>query len=1118
MTATLAAALMNSIVLGSIIAIAVTLLLRVIPRSALNAATRYAVLWIALAIIVFLPCARLPLPSWTFRRPPPVAAVPVHRVPAIPAGVVADRSPDPETGAIPPAAAATAPVGLARNPVFAVRTAGVRWPGIILSVCGVLSAIMLLRLILSYIALERMKRRAIPATPSQSRRAEEWLAACGSRRRKVQLKISTEISSPFIAGPVRAAILVPAAFFTGLSGDEADAAGLHEAAHLARRDDYALFLQRAIEALLAWHPAVRWISRQIDFEREVACDDFVVAASGNPRSYASCLTRLAELASLPASSLLAAGVIEEGRDLARRIDMLLDRTRHAGTRLLHARLAGVALVPLILALCAMRVPRLIAFPPPEPQQSRPAAPQVQSTPAAPQVRNEAAPTPAEPVQWIKANAIPLSTVQAGHGFDDMQPIAKIVGNARIVALGEATHGTREFFQLKHRMVEFLASKMGFTIFSIEANMPEAYRLNDYVLNGKGDPATLLKGMYFWTWDTKEVLEMIQWMREFNQSGKGRIEFTGFDMQTPNVAAKIVSDFVAANEPDYLSAVKKAPITVGATANRFTTDTGQFPAEDAAGKTIRFSADIKTSGVTEYAGLWWRADGVQDGVVKPVAFRNLGGAAPKGTTDWKRYELEIAVPPETKSIYFGALLAGGGTAWFDGLKVEIDGQPYTKAQGFALIHKGELPKSNFLYIPGYAAAFRTEESRGQVLELRRLAPMDPAGPDAKQASAEWKAIVDHMDGSRSTYLAHGAAAKDIDWAVQNARVVLQCMQMKANEITRDRAMADNVKWILDHSPKAKIVLWAHNGHVGSAPGQYRAMGAELRGFYGDQMVVFGFAFNQGSFRAVEQGKSLRDFTVGPAPAGGFDATLTAAGIPVFALDLRRSPAESAAGAWLQAPHKVRSIGAVYSEDQPANYFTDLIPQKTYDAILFVERTTAALPNKEPIVICSADQGEQSCRDKANPVSFRLPAGWSVRDSWRWGDQENTIALTDSKSQSQQTQPSLYYHFGLQSIGSTVDEIQIALQKSAEGKVNQRRTAGLADYHLRDASCQARTIGGHPARSCIAEFTNESGEHMVEYLTWVRTQSTAALFFGPAPADASDRYRARFDAIIETLQIP
>jgi hypothetical protein len=74
------------------------------------------------------------------------------------------------------------------------------------------------------------------------------------------------------------------------------------------------------------------------------------------------------------------------------------------------------------------------------------------------------------IQWLRQHAVPLQTVEAGHGFTDLQPLGQMVGNARIVELGEATHGTREFFQLKHRLVEFLASQKGFTIFSIEANM------------------------------------------------------------------------------------------------------------------------------------------------------------------------------------------------------------------------------------------------------------------------------------------------------------------------------------------------------------------------------------------------------------------------------------------------------------------------------------------------------------------------------------------------------------------------------------------------------------------------------------------------------------------------
>jgi erythromycin esterase-like protein len=160
------------------------------------------------------------------------------------------------------------------------------------------------------------------------------------------------------------------------------------------------------------------------------------------------------------------------------------------------------------------------------------------------------------VDWAKRHAIPLKTVEAGHGFEDMEPLRGVVDSARIVALGEATHGTREFFQMKHRMVEFLATQMGFTIFSIEANLPEASRLNDFVVKGNGDPKQLLKGMYFWTWNTEEVLNMILWMREFNRSGKGHIEFAEFDMQSPSASIDLVQRFVLVHDMPYFDVVHK----------------------------------------------------------------------------------------------------------------------------------------------------------------------------------------------------------------------------------------------------------------------------------------------------------------------------------------------------------------------------------------------------------------------------------------------------------------------------------------------------------------------------------------------------------------------------------
>jgi len=169
---------------------------------------------------------------------------------------------------------------------------------------------------------------------------------------------------------------------------------------------------------------------------------------------------------------------------------------------------------------------------------------------------EREPKPAE-LEWLRKNAITFKNDRAESGFDDLRPLKAVIGDAHIVGLGEATHGTAEFFRMKHRLVEFLAREMGFTIFAIEANMPEAYRVNDYVLNGKGDPKALLRGMYFWTWNTQEVLDMILWMRKFNESGKGQIQFLGFDMQTAAVAAANARKFVDEFDPAFAKAAALA---------------------------------------------------------------------------------------------------------------------------------------------------------------------------------------------------------------------------------------------------------------------------------------------------------------------------------------------------------------------------------------------------------------------------------------------------------------------------------------------------------------------------------------------------------------------------------
>ena len=570
------------------------------------------------------------------------------------------------------------------------------------------------------------------------------------------------------------------------------------------------------------------------------------------------------------------------------------------------------------------------------------------------------------VQWMRQNAIPLKTVEAGHGFDDLQPLDKVVGNARIVELGEATHGTREFFQLKHRMIEYLATQKGFTTFSIEGNMPEAYRLNDYVLHGVGDPKELLAGMYFWTWDTQEVLDLILWMRAFNQSGKGHIEFTGFDMQFATLSVEAVRHFVQQYDPAWSPTLDEEwkDVTelqhMSAGGSSFGVATGTFPVAAASGHHIRFTGYIKTENITYgYAGLWWRVDGDAG---KVLAFDNMRGRGAKGTTAWTPYSISLDVPVDARVIKFGIVHPGNGTAWFDSLTVEVDGVPYSDPSAFDFdfespsLHGFEAggagASGQRFSTTGYSVTLDKSAAHTGAQSLRSQYTVPPVNPEA--VDPECKSVVDYLIAHRAAFIATGATAGDADWAIQHATIVRQFAHLQIIENTgdmnkasdfRDASMAENIRWIADHNPGAKIIVWAHNGHVSKSYSQGRSLGGLLHSFYGPQMMNFGFAFDQGSFRAVDiaNKSGVHPFTVAPAPEGTFDAALAATGIPIFALDLRTVPKDGPAAAWFAQPHRTRDVGADYSDATAASYWSSDSGPSAFDAILFVNATTAARPN-------------------------------------------------------------------------------------------------------------------------------------------------------------------------------
>jgi erythromycin esterase len=191
------------------------------------------------------------------------------------------------------------------------------------------------------------------------------------------------------------------------------------------------------------------------------------------------------------------------------------------------------------------------------------------------------------------------------------------------------------------------------------------------------------------------------------------------------------------------------------------------------------------------------------------------------------------------------------------------------------------------------------------------------------------------------------------------------------------MAENIQWILEQEGShAKMVVWAHNGHVAASP---RWMGAHLREMFGGAMAVFGFAFNRGSFQAMDEAypsRGLRSFHVGPAPANSLDRALARADLRIAVIDLHAVPKYGPVAAWFDTPRVSRSIGSGYNEAAPSGIFSNEVATKVYDAVLFVERTSAARALQAGVRSAPQRLSAPANLDFEKPGSGPLPANWEA----------------------------------------------------------------------------------------------------------------------------------------------
>ncbi|MGW6529174.1 erythromycin esterase family protein [Streptomyces venezuelae] len=129
-------------------------------------------------------------------------------------------------------------------------------------------------------------------------------------------------------------------------------------------------------------------------------------------------------------------------------------------------------------------------------------------------------------------AHPLRTTEPRGSLTDLRPFGRMVGDAKVVGLGEATHNSHEFFTVKHRILRYLVEKKGFRAFALEAPWSTGLRLDAYLLRGEGELKQIMdeefQGSYQF-WNNAEYRDLLQWMRAYNvKHPKDPVHFVGDD--------------------------------------------------------------------------------------------------------------------------------------------------------------------------------------------------------------------------------------------------------------------------------------------------------------------------------------------------------------------------------------------------------------------------------------------------------------------------------------------------------------------------------------------------------------------------------------------------------------
>lgn len=234
-------------------------------------------------------------------------------------------------------------------------------PAILFAIWAVIAGGMLARILWSYLFLLRVRHGLLPLSAELVAASKELQRQFGIKR-DVRYVASNRIGVPMTIGWVRPLVILPPGLLNALTQAELESIIAHELGHVRRWDYLTNLIQQMAQALLFFHPAVWLIGRSLAVERELACDDWAVRLTGEPRRYAGCLTKVVESLRGARPLAMATGIIFRKNVLSRRIEMILNRDRNAAVAVpTSAWLSAATAAVMVIALSTLVVP-VIAVP------------------------------------------------------------------------------------------------------------------------------------------------------------------------------------------------------------------------------------------------------------------------------------------------------------------------------------------------------------------------------------------------------------------------------------------------------------------------------------------------------------------------------------------------------------------------------------------------------------------------------------------------------------------------------------------------------------------------------------------------------------------------------------